>query len=57
MKKPGCNKCAETTVQGKAYIDKETGLKRILGRLTCPVCKKNYNKTRRSKSFSSICMY
>jgi len=25
-------------------IDKETGLKRILGRLTCPVCKKNYNK-------------
>jgi len=26
MKKPGCNKCAETTVQGKAYIDKETGL-------------------------------
>ena len=20
MKKPGCNKCAETTVQGRAYI-------------------------------------
>ena len=25
MKKPGCNKCAETTVQGRAYIDSETG--------------------------------
>lgn len=24
-------------------IDKETGLKRILGRVTCPVCKKGYN--------------
>lgn len=26
MKKPGCNKCSETTFQGKAYIDKGTGL-------------------------------
>ena len=26
MKKPGCNKCEETTVQGRAYIDKDTGL-------------------------------
>lgn len=26
MKKPGCSKCAETTVQGKAYIDEKTGL-------------------------------
>lgn len=25
-------------------IDKETGLKRKLSRLTCPVCNKNYNK-------------
>ncbi len=25
-------------------IDKETGLKRVLGRLTCPKCKKGYNK-------------
>ena len=25
-------------------IDKETGLKRKLSRLTCPVCKKGYNK-------------
>ena len=24
-------------------IDKETGLKRILGRATCPICKKGYN--------------
>lgn len=24
-------------------IDKETGLKRVLGRRTCPVCKKGYN--------------
>ena len=24
-------------------IDKETGLKRILGRVSCPVCKKSYN--------------
>ncbi len=24
-------------------IDKETGLKRILGRISCPKCKKNYN--------------
>lgn len=24
-------------------ISKETGLKRVLGRLTCPVCKKGYN--------------
>ena len=32
---------------GKAIylkIDKETGLKRVLGRLTCPKCKKGYNK-------------
>lgn len=26
MKKPGCSKCAETTVQGRAYIDEETKL-------------------------------
>lgn len=26
MKKMGCSKCAETTVQGKAYIDEESGL-------------------------------
>ena len=26
MKKPNCNKCAESTKQGKAYIDPETGL-------------------------------
>ncbi|CDF10823.1 unknown [Mycoplasma sp. CAG:776] len=26
MQKPGCSKCAETTVQGRAYIDKKTGL-------------------------------
>ena len=26
MKKPGCNKCAETTIQGRAYIDENTGL-------------------------------
>lgn len=26
MKKPGCSKCAETTVQGKAYFDEESGL-------------------------------
>ncbi len=24
-------------------IDKETGLNRILGRVSCPICKKNYN--------------
>ena len=24
--KSGCNKCAETTVQGRAYIDEKTGL-------------------------------
>lgn len=32
---------------GKAIylnIDEETGLKRVLGRLTCPKCKKGYNK-------------
>lgn len=26
MKKPGCSKCDETTVQGRAYIDPDTGL-------------------------------
>ena len=26
MKKPGCSKCEETTVQGRAYIDEKTGL-------------------------------
>ena len=26
MKKPGCSKCEETTVQGRAYIDENTGL-------------------------------
>ena len=26
MKKPGCNKCAETTIQGRAYVDENTGL-------------------------------
>lgn len=26
MKKPGCSKCEETTVQGRAYIDEESGL-------------------------------
>ena len=26
MKKPGCSKCSETTLQGRAYIDQETGL-------------------------------
>lgn len=26
MKKPGCKKCKETTSQGKAYVDSETGL-------------------------------
>ena len=26
MKKPGCSKCSETTLQGRAYIDTETGL-------------------------------
>lgn len=26
MKKPGCNKCNETTKQGRAYIDESTGL-------------------------------
>lgn len=25
-------------------IDTETGLKRVLGRLTCPICKKGYNR-------------
>lgn len=26
MKKPGCSKCEETTVQGRAYIDENTSL-------------------------------
>ena len=26
MKKTGCSKCEETTVQGRAYIDENTGL-------------------------------
>ena len=26
MKKPGCSKCEETTVQGRAYIHENTGL-------------------------------
>ncbi len=26
MKKPGCSKCDKTAVQGRCYIDKETGL-------------------------------
>ena len=26
MKKPGCNKCEETQIQGRCYIDKDTGL-------------------------------
>ena len=26
MKKPGCSKCEEITVQGRAYIDENTGL-------------------------------
>ena len=26
MKKPGCDKCAETTKQGRTYIDEKTGL-------------------------------
>lgn len=26
MKNLGCNKCAETTVQGKAYFDEKSGL-------------------------------
>ena len=26
MKKAGCNKCQETTVQGRAYIDESSGL-------------------------------
>ncbi len=26
MRKLGCNKCEETTVQGRAYIDEKTGL-------------------------------
>lgn len=26
MKKPGCSKCEESTRQGRAYIDTETGL-------------------------------
>lgn len=26
MKKPGCSKCEETTVQGRAYIDEKNGL-------------------------------
>ena len=26
MKKPGCSKCEETTVQGRTYIDEKTGL-------------------------------
>ena len=30
MKKPGCSKCEETTVQGRAYIDEKTGLLCVL---------------------------
>jgi len=26
MKMPGCKKCSETTLQGRAYVDTETGL-------------------------------
>lgn len=26
MKKPGCSKCKETTVQGRAYFDPDTNL-------------------------------
>lgn len=26
MKKPGCSKCQETQIQGRCYIDKESGL-------------------------------
>ena len=26
MKKPGCSKCNEAQVQGRCYIDEETGL-------------------------------
>lgn len=26
MKKPGCSKCSEATLQGRAYIDSESGL-------------------------------
>lgn len=26
MKKPGCNKCQETQIQGRCYIDPESGM-------------------------------
>ena len=26
MKKPGCNKCEETQIQGRCYIDPESGM-------------------------------
>ncbi len=26
MKKPGCSKCNETSLQGRCFIDEETGL-------------------------------
>lgn len=37
MKNKGCNKCAETTVQGRAYIDEDSGL-------LCVSLKEKYEK-------------
>lgn len=50
MQKPGCSKCAETTVQGRAYIDKKTGL-------LCVTLDEKYEKARRHKSISTLYMY
>ena len=52
MKKPGCSKCNEKEIQGRTYIDEETGLlcvhleekidfpkgKKILVPKICPIC-------------------
>lgn len=52
MRKPGCSDCNEKAVQGKAYIDQETGLlcvsleekyekpkgKKVLVPFVCPTC-------------------
>lgn len=52
MKKPGCSKCQESQIQGRCYIDDETGLlcvtlekkidlpkgKKILVPQICTVC-------------------
>ena len=42
MKKPGCSKCEETTVQGRAYIDEESGL-------LCVSLEEKYEKPKRLK--------